>query len=162
MAPTLQDALDAMQNGNKTTAVSMLATVVRSDPNNEAAWLALASVLNDNDKKRHCLARVLAINPNNSQAASELLKLQQPTAPTQQRPAAPIPPSVESVQCPKCGAPVDMMPGRDSLHCTYCGAGLKITRGASGHAMATLDGIKVDTSFLAGQADNVASELSGQ
>jgi hypothetical protein len=42
--------------------------------------------------------------------------------------------------------------GRTSLYCTYCGAGLKIMGGASGYAVATLDDIKVDTSFLAGQA----------
>lgn len=155
MTPSLQDATNALQQGNQGLAIGTLATVVRSEPNNETAWLMLASLLDDNAKKRHCLERVLAINPGNSQAALEWMRLQPPATispPVQREPVAPKPPMVESVQCPKCGAPVDVMLGRESLHCTYCGAGLRITRGASGHALATLDDIKVDTSFLAGQA----------
>jgi hypothetical protein len=153
MAQTLQDATNALQQGNKAFAMGILASVVKSEPSNEAAWLMLASVLDDNDKKRHCLGHVLAINPSNSQAALELLRLQQPVVPPfPAPPAAPKPSSIESAQCPKCGAPVDVTPGRESLHCTYCGAGLRITRGASGHTMATLDDIKVDTSILASGA----------
>jgi hypothetical protein len=155
MAPTLQDALNLIQQGDKAAATGTLATIVKSDPNNETAWLMLSSVLDDNDKKRQCLGRVLAINPNNSQATQELLRLQQPmmaSAQTKSEQVTPKSPSVESVQCPKCGGPVDVTPGREALHCTYCGAGLRITRGASGHAMATLDDIKEDTSLLARDA----------
>jgi Tfp pilus assembly protein PilF len=65
MAPTLQDATNALQQGNEQLATGTLATLVRSEPNNETAWLMLASVLDDNDRKRHCLERVLAINPAN-------------------------------------------------------------------------------------------------
>ena len=59
--------------------------------------------------------------------------------------------SFERLQCPGCGAGVDPG-GRDTCFCTYCGARLRIRQGASGHAMAVLDGIKEDTSLLARQA----------
>jgi hypothetical protein len=155
MAPTLQDALNFIEQGDKVAATGSLATIVKSDPNNEAAWLILSSVLDDSDKKRQCLGRVLAINPNNSQAALELMRLQPLMAASVQaksQDVAPESPSVESVQCPKCGGPVSVESGRGSLHCSYCGAGLRITRGASGHAMATLDDIKSDTSVIAKEA----------
>ena len=97
MAPTLEDALNAIRNGNKTGAASMLATVVTSDPHNECAWLALASVLDDHDKKRQCLCRVLAINPNNSEAKVELSRLDvPPAAPAVASPPAAAPPSPAS------------------------------------------------------------------
>ena len=57
--------------------------------------------------------------------------------------------SVEAIQCPKCGGPLSVEEGRDSTYCSHCGAGLRITTGSSGHAMATLADIKVDTSVLA-------------
>ncbi len=59
--------------------------------------------------------------------------------------------SLERLQCPSCGAAVDPG-GRDTCFCSYCGARLRIRQGASGNAMATLDGIKEDTSLLARQA----------
>ena len=57
--------------------------------------------------------------------------------------------AVESVQCPKCGAPLRVEPDREHTYCSYCGAALKLTRGHSGHQMAVLDDIKTDTSILA-------------
>lgn len=57
--------------------------------------------------------------------------------------------SVEQVQCPNCAAQVDVEEGRSFLHCSYCGSGLKIEKGSSGHSMAVLDDIKVDTGILA-------------
>ena len=71
---------------------------------------------------------------------------------------------VEHVQCPDCGAPLSAeaaencgaydrtadFPRSERLAtCGYCGARLRITKGASGYPMATLDDIKVDTSLLA-------------
>jgi len=59
--------------------------------------------------------------------------------------------TVETLQCPNCGAQLEPA-GRESLYCTYCGAHLKVKTGASGNPMATLDGIKEDTSTLAREA----------
>ena len=57
--------------------------------------------------------------------------------------------SVESIQCPKCGGPLSVEEGRDSMYCSHCGASLRISTGSSGHAMATLADIKTDTSIIA-------------
>lgn len=59
---------------------------------------------------------------------------------------------VEAIQCPKCGGPLSVEEGRDSVYCSHCGAGLRIATGSSGHAMATLADIKDDTSLLAVRA----------
>lgn len=53
------------------------------------------------------------------------------------------------MQCPDCGAPLSAEAGERLVTCSYCGARLRITKGASGYPMATLDDIKVDTSLLA-------------
>jgi uncharacterized Zn finger protein (UPF0148 family) len=59
---------------------------------------------------------------------------------------------VEAVQCPSCGAPLQIEEGRQSAFCGYCGAKLRITKGSSGHPLAALDGIKADTGLLAKSA----------
>jgi len=58
---------------------------------------------------------------------------------------------VESIQCPKCGSPLQVESGLRQLWCTYCGSQLRITRGSSGHPLAVLDHIRADTSLLAKQ-----------
>ena len=60
--------------------------------------------------------------------------------------------SIEAIQCPKCGGPLSVEEGRDSVYCSHCGAGLRISTGSSGHPLATLDDIKDDTSLLAMRA----------
>lgn len=59
--------------------------------------------------------------------------------------------SVESVQCPKCGSPLQVESGLRQVWCTYCGSQLRITSGSSGHPLAVLDDIRADTSLLAKQ-----------
>jgi len=59
---------------------------------------------------------VLVINPGNRQAALEWMGLQPPATtgpPVQREPVVLKPPMVESVKCPECGAPVDVMQGRE-------------------------------------------------
>lgn len=57
--------------------------------------------------------------------------------------------AVEHVQCPSCGAPIALEGRQAAAQCAYCGAHLRITQGASGHPLAILDDIKVDSSILA-------------
>lgn len=58
---------------------------------------------------------------------------------------------VESIQCPKCGSPLQVEGGTRQAWCTYCGSQLRITTGRSGHPLAVLDDIRADTSLLAKQ-----------
>ena len=59
---------------------------------------------------------------------------------------------VESVQCPSCGAAIQLEPGAKIAVCDYCGTNLRITKGASGHPLAVLGSISVDTGILAREA----------
>jgi len=59
--------------------------------------------------------------------------------------------AVESIQCPKCGSPLEVESAARAATCTYCGSRLRLTKGASGHPLAVLEDIKVDTEILAKQ-----------
>ena len=59
----LQQAIAAIKSGDKATGQQLLAQVVNADPQNEAAWLWLASTLDDPQEKKECLQKVLQINP---------------------------------------------------------------------------------------------------
>lgn len=61
-------AQEALRAGRAPEARQLLIEVVRTHPNHEEAWLALASVVEDMDKAVDCLDRVLALNPNNTVA----------------------------------------------------------------------------------------------
>lgn len=57
--------------------------------------------------------------------------------------------AVETIQCPKCGSPLEIADGTRLAECTFCGSTLRITQGASGHPLGVLEGIKEDTSLMA-------------
>ena len=59
--------------------------------------------------------------------------------------------TLEGIQCPKCGSPVQVTRGTRLAECEYCGCTLRVTRGASGHPLGVLDTIKDDTSLIAKQ-----------
>ena len=93
MSEKLQQAIDAVQAGDKSKAQGLLSSIIHSNPRNEMAWYWMARAVDDPERKKECLGRVLAINPNNQQAAGELLQLQQPPIetprPTAQPPVTP-------------------------------------------------------------------------
>lgn len=58
-----------------------------------------------------------------------------------------------AVQCPKCGSPLEVTPSTTQARCSFCGAALQLSRGSSGHPLATvLDSIQADTELLALEA----------
>ncbi len=96
MPDNLQQAIDALQAGDKKRAQGLLSSIIQANPRNEMAWYWMARTVDDPERKKECLARVLAINPDNQQAARELLQLQQPAPieierPPAQQPAATLP-----------------------------------------------------------------------
>jgi tetratricopeptide (TPR) repeat protein len=68
----LERGIAAAQAGQKEIARQMLGLVIRQDPKNEEAWLWLSTAVYKEDDRIRCLRQVLAINPNNHHAISEL------------------------------------------------------------------------------------------
>lgn len=71
----LNAAIEAAKSGDKATARRLLETVINQEPENELAWIWLASTVNTLKERRLCLQRVLQINPNNARAREALAKL---------------------------------------------------------------------------------------
>ena len=74
----LNDAISKAKSGDRGTAGKLLAEYVRENPSNEIAWLWLSVCVNSVDKKRFCLNKALAINPNNENAQKALAQLDSP------------------------------------------------------------------------------------
>ena len=72
----LRMGIDAARRGDKPAAQVLLREVVASDPDNELAWMWLASAVDDLSERRQHLERVLRINPNNPRAREALDRLQ--------------------------------------------------------------------------------------
>ncbi len=71
-AVLVEQGVAAMKAGNKEGAIAAFRLAAELTPNNDAAWLWLASLYTDIELVAHCLQRVVAINPANEQAARAL------------------------------------------------------------------------------------------
>ncbi len=67
-----QRGIRAAKAGQKDEARQLLQQSIRLEPDNEAAWLWLASVARDNRERLFCLQKILEINPNNETALKAL------------------------------------------------------------------------------------------
>jgi tetratricopeptide (TPR) repeat protein len=70
-----QQGIAAAKAGQKDQARQLLQHSIRLEPNNEAAWLWLASVARDQRERVFCLQKILEINPNNETALRALAEL---------------------------------------------------------------------------------------
>jgi hypothetical protein len=75
MDPLVQSALDAANQGDKPKAIELVRQALTANPNDMDAWLVLAAVMDDPQRKRQCLNRVLTIDPTNAIARDELLDM---------------------------------------------------------------------------------------
>lgn len=64
-----------LRQGKRKEALSLLAQLLSEEPENETAWLLLGYSVEDEDKKKYAFERVLKINPDNSRARKQLLKI---------------------------------------------------------------------------------------
>lgn len=71
----LTQAIEYAKSGDKARARQLLAEIIRTEPNNESAWLWMSGVVGETDQQIYCLKQALRINPNNRAAASGLSKL---------------------------------------------------------------------------------------
>jgi len=85
----LRQAVQLIKTGNKQAAMPILKDIVQTEPNNEMAWLWLYSCVESILHKKHCLQKVLEINPNNQKAREVLEKLAMSTPAAQTQSAPP-------------------------------------------------------------------------
>lgn len=71
----LAAAIRAIRQGDTSQGRKMLVDLLRQDPRDTAAWLWLASTLEDEHKRRECFERVLKIDPQNQAARQGLSAL---------------------------------------------------------------------------------------
>jgi hypothetical protein len=71
----LRDAVANIKAGDKQAARSILVPILRSEPQNEIAWLLLSYAVDEKEYKRDCLERVLEINPANEKARKRLAEI---------------------------------------------------------------------------------------
>lgn len=73
--------IEAARRGDREAARALLRQVVTAAPQNESAWMWLASVVDGLGERRICLQNVLKINPNNQRAREALARLNADGAP---------------------------------------------------------------------------------
>ncbi len=128
----LQEGVAAAKSGRKEEARELLVELTELDPNNELAWLWLATLAKDiEEASRHTL-RVLQINPNNERAKTWIGKLQPKAhAPgavtesitTQPSPSNPKILSSSTWSCPFCQTEALHVP----IQCSHCRAVVSLT-----------------------------------
>lgn len=69
---TVDDAINAIKNGNKEEGRQILEQILETDETNEDVWLWLSTVVESDDDREICLENVLAINPTHAVAQNAL------------------------------------------------------------------------------------------
>src|SRR4030065_795194 len=75
MSELLQQALTAKTSGDIALAKRLISQALIQQPNDEAAWMLMADLVDDIRQRRNCLERALAINPKNTDARIAMTKL---------------------------------------------------------------------------------------
>jgi hypothetical protein len=82
MSPALEKGIAAAKAGNKKEALRYLREVLLLDAKNANAWLWMSAMVDDPEKKRHCLKMVLELEPENQVARNGLTVLNHNFPPT--------------------------------------------------------------------------------
>jgi tetratricopeptide (TPR) repeat protein len=85
----VQSAIEAAKQGENEKATNYLKQVLEANPNDVDAWLVLAAVMDDPQRKRQCLKRVLTLDPVNQVAHDELMEMDRTEMDDSSRPTQP-------------------------------------------------------------------------
>lgn len=85
----VQSAIEAAKQGENEKATNYLKQVLEANPNDVDAWLVLAAVMDDPQRKRQCLKRVIALDPVNQVAHDELMEMDRAEMDDSSRPTQP-------------------------------------------------------------------------
>jgi len=123
----LQKAASLISSGQKQRAMSILAGILAEHPDNDQAWLWMASVVPHPEQRIYCLERVLKIDPGNQAVKERLVKLIQvqppPTSVSQQAHLGEEL-TLTDLRCKNCGAPIaedHIVSSLAMAKCSYCG-----------------------------------------
>ena len=89
---TFQAGIAAAKSGDLARAAILFGQVVQADPHSEQGWLWLGLCCSPPDRREYCFRRVLALNPNNAEARSQLERMAGPAPVT---PAWALPPQTD-------------------------------------------------------------------
>lgn len=78
----LKQADYTFQRGNRELAKKYLADLLNAYPNDESAWMLLARVVEEKERKIECYERVLKINPRNEEAKLAIVRVRASINPT--------------------------------------------------------------------------------
>ncbi|MBK7450010.1 MAG: hypothetical protein IPJ47_11500 [Anaerolineales bacterium] len=84
------------QRGNRELAKKYLTDLLTAFPDDEAAWLLLARVVEEKERKVECYERALKLNPKNEEAKLALVRVRASINPT-----LPLPKQIKKIQPPK-------------------------------------------------------------
>jgi hypothetical protein len=123
-----EEAMQANLSGNTSRSVDLLKQVVDEDPENLAAWEALARQLTDTNERRMALTTVLQLDPDNEYAKNALESVEKPKGAVDDR--AELAPGIPMKQARTVGI------GLVLYTVLVCGATLLITSAINGNKAA--------------------------
>ncbi len=87
----LQEAIDAIRQGQRRRARDLLTRLLRVDQSNPEYWLWMSAVVDSLKERKYCLEMVLRLDPDNRQAHNGLVMMGATAPPSGQTPAVLIP-----------------------------------------------------------------------
>ncbi len=118
----LKRAILALQAGQTAQARTMLAALLRQDPQYAAAWVWMGKAVDDPEKRKECFSRALRLDPDNDEARLGMVALLSgPQAGAAEQPGPPAQVTAYPSPCPNCGAHLRFDIAARALRCQHCG-----------------------------------------